>query len=251
MTLTRATNKTFHVRERADALRSTGLRCVRNILLINTMLAAGIALASCMTAVPAGPYSSEQLAAVREPLKLALKNFVDAATVDENYRVLGFRTAAEAKSSELGDPIAIYIVPLEKLRNYSALADPRELLTGGDRLTYPVLTRNAVRSSLTMAKVNGAWIYAKAGSPKFARRFFTLRSRDEVVSRVAADEYIEVSIPALNLIFLGRESGASLTLIPSEDYQGFGMRTGSSYPANMVFARLAAVARTQKSGPFN
>jgi len=194
--------------------------------------------------------ASNSLAA-KSAAPVALQRLAAAAASTENYRLLGFSSTEEAKSSSLGEPILLYDVPLDKLRSFPVRGDPGSLLVGGNRLLYPVLSNHQVRSSVTIAKVNGTWMPVSSGRPKFAASIFGTRSRDAAKAGVPETSYIEISIPALNLEFLGRVSGKNLFLIPIRDYQALGLSAGQAYPESYVFARLAAVARINNNGQFN
>lgn len=178
-------------------------------------------------------------------------NRLAAAASTENYRLLGFRSPEEAKSSSLGTPVLIYDVPLDKLRSFPVMGESISLLVGGNRLLYPVLSNLEVRSSVTVGKVNGTWTPLSSGRPKFAASIFGARNSDATKAGMPETSYIEISIPALNLEFLGRVDAENLFLIPIRDYQALGLSAGQAYPGREVFARLAAIARRQNTGQFN
>jgi hypothetical protein len=107
-----------------------------------------------------------------------------------------------------------------------------------------------VRSSLTLANLDGKWTYVASGRPKLTATIFALRSADAAKAGIAVSSYVQILVPALNFQFLGRLSGKNLMLIPIRDYQMLGMSAGHAYPADMIFLRLAAAARIT-SGPYN
>jgi hypothetical protein len=189
--------------------------------------------------------------AAKPAASAALSRIATAATSAENFRLLGFETTEEAKSATLGEPILVYDVPLNKLQGFSPSEPSGSLLAGGNRLLYPVQLNQQVRSSVTVANVNGEWTPVSSGRPVFAASIFGLRTSDAAKAGVPVTSYIEVSIPALNLEFLGRVSGKNLYLIPIRDYQGLGLSAGQAYPEVELFARLAAVARMGNNGPSN
>jgi hypothetical protein len=181
---------------------------------------------------------------------VALTHLVLAAADAQNFKLLGFHSTEEAKAATLGSPILVYYVPLDKLRMYSPNADPTSIFAGGEQLLYPVLLGQTVRSSVTLAKMNGQWMHVMSGRPIFSATIFAARENDAAKTKAAQTSYVQVSVPALNLEFLGRASGSTFLLIPLRDYPSLTLRTGQSYAANAVFVRLAGLARISNRGQF-
>jgi hypothetical protein len=245
---------------RAEIGGAAILRRVAGVFALSVAVAAGSNAVAAVTAAPAKAVAFAQ--AVDKSIQsrtleakpvapVALSHLVAAAADTQNFKLLGFNSTDEAKTATLGTPLVVYYVPLDKLRTYTAMADPVSLLAGGDRLLYPVLLGRTVRSSVTLAKVNGAWTHVISGRPLFAATIFTARSDDAAKSRVLETRYVEVSVPALSMEFIGRAGGTGLVLIPLRDYPALALMGGQTYSAADVFQRLSAVARRNNTGASN
>src|SRR5262245_13345700 len=73
-----------------------------------------------------GDRDSKSRAASSEPLpaaKLALSSLRNLVSVDEqNYKRVGFDSVAQVEKATLGQPLDVYLVPLDKLREWNGEA---------------------------------------------------------------------------------------------------------------------------------
>ena len=165
-----------------------------------------------------------------------------------SYKSLGFNSADEAKSAVLGDPTLSYYVRLDRLREYQAGADPNALLAGGgEKIVYPVLIGQDVRSSVILEKSGGAWKAASFGGAAFSKLFFGARAAKQ--PGAPGGSYFVVSVPALALNFLGSKAGGTFTLESLADDRASGVRAGTVRPAGEVFTSLVPVARAYNGLP--
>src|SRR5947207_1491659 len=74
-----------------------------------------------------------------------------------NFAELGFPSTNEIASAGLGDPLIIYKIRLDYLRNYTTNVGLANLSVELNKVTFPVVVGPNVRSSLTLAKINGIW----------------------------------------------------------------------------------------------
>src|SRR5262249_27364332 len=83
---------------------------------------------------------------------------------DQNYRALGFESADEVKEAQLGQPLAVYYVGLEKLKAYREGTDVNSLLAPYAETIYPVTVRGNVRSSVTIVHKDAGYEPASFGN---------------------------------------------------------------------------------------
>jgi hypothetical protein len=135
----------------------------------------------------------------------ALDEFQELVTVD-NYRSLGFDAVDDVKRAQLGRPLKVAYIDLSALRAYAPGGDTSRLLTKTNATVYPVVVNGVVKSSVTIAPADGGFEPARFGEGAIARRLSGYRRAPSE----GADMMVQV--PALNLVFLGRNSGGKLLL---------------------------------------
>jgi hypothetical protein len=216
---------------------------------LGIVFAAALATASCSGAAQGGggqkaPVSPDaQTAATR-----ALETLRKLVTAD-NARDMGFAEPGEAASATLGNPVRVQMVRLDALRQYQAGADPASLLTEANRIIYPVMVRDQVKSSVIVEGSGSEWKPSSFGGPHLVGQL--ARYRTDVTGRpnVAADSLTVVHVAALNLYFLGYRMDGRLMLTPLENHPDYKLEAGSSLPADQVFAVLAPIARNYNGLP--
>jgi len=60
-------------------------------------------------------------------------------TKQKNYREMGFESLNELKRMNIGEPLQVFIVRLDHLKEYKKGGDPNKMLSGGNHVIYPVL----------------------------------------------------------------------------------------------------------------
>jgi hypothetical protein len=166
-------------------------------------------------------------AEARPTAQLALAN-ITANTAPGRQRMLGFRSVEEAKSIVLGDAVAVYYVPLDKLKTYVAGSDAKALLYGGNELLYQVMAGTEARSSVTVEKVNSVWKVTTMGRPALAKTLFSMRNENAQKPKTGTTSYFEVFVPALNLRFLGHLLESQFFLVPMKSDVTLDFRAGKA-----------------------
>lgn len=168
----------------------------------------------------------------------------------ETYKRLGFDTPEEVQKAELGTPMRVFMVRLDRLREYRAEANPMELLDDTHEIRYPVVVGGQVKSSIVMHEVEGKWQLAKFGRPLLTRVLTEQVRRRNERMRTPEESFFEVKIPALNLYFVGREEDSHLTLTSAAANPKYEVKEGEEVGADKLFSRLAQQARELKTGPY-
>jgi hypothetical protein len=173
-------------------------------------------------------------AAAMEGLQ-AFRGLVD----DQNFRELGFESREEVGSATLGEPIRVFIVRLDRLKEFQDTSDARALLTDTRQLIFPLAAGGQTRSSITVADQNGRWAAASFGGPNLAKQLTAARSN---VGGAASLMYVKV--PSLNAYFVASEAeGGELMLTALNDVPNLQLRQGARMTAKDAFAALVPAAR--------
>jgi len=165
-----------------------------------------------------------------------------------NYRAMGFDSVGDVGAAVLGDPLVIFYVRLDLLREYQAQSDPRALLGGGERVLYPVLVRGQTRSSITVAHEGGSWKGVSFGGANGARLAWKILSESSKGANPAPPHFL-VEVLALSVHFLGFEQSGKLMLVPLLNDPQQRWKAGVPRVANEVFAQLVVDARAYNGLP--
>jgi hypothetical protein len=170
-----------------------------------------------------------------------LHDLANAPGVAETFGIQG----ASLQSSELGIPLAVFVVPLDSLRPYRphrpyALQDSASLLVDGKRVLYPINVADSARLYVAVQRRGSVWRRAETGGASYAQLLFglrdSLRTHDPAHPRMFL-----VDIEHTDLSFLGLLTPSRFDLIAlSDDRQGRWTR-GARLPASVVFAALASL----------
>jgi hypothetical protein len=164
----------------------------------------------------------------------------------ENARSLGFESPAQVSSAKLGEPLRIYFVRLDQLREYAPGHDPNTLLSGSDKLLYPVTTDGTVRSSVIVEKYKNVWRGTSVGNPPLARS--ATRARD-AARRASVDDTFLVHVAALNMYFLGARVSGQLKLGALIEDKRVRLAIDELVPAEHVLEQLVPIARAYNGLP--
>jgi hypothetical protein len=218
-------------------------------------LAAAV-LASCATSAAAQAGPAAPGAAAPLPLeeatrvaRAALPTFRELVAAQKNAREMGFESADELARAELGDPLPVFLVPLDQLRRYERGTDPGALLAPAPRVLYPVTVERQVRSSLAVIRTEKGLQASSFGSPNRTRLIDRARGASMERTRLPAAAYFEVDVPALNLVFVGHREEQRLMLTPVISDRLAGLEAGATQPAEQVFSALVPAARAQADAP--
>jgi hypothetical protein len=161
-----------------------------------------------------------------------LKSLINPA----NSRLLGFEQADDARVAQIGKPIDIYSIGLNKIRAYKPGDPVSPLIRRLDSRIYPLSVSGTVRSSLVVSRVKdtGTFTTTAYGLVKL----ITL-----VMKYKKSESDFVVWLPALNLHFLGDHPDETLKLTPLATRDLYGLKEGVPVQAAVVFALLAQQAR--------
>lgn len=196
-------------------------------------------LASCATQQSARPPQSASAADAASNGLSTLRSLVKA----NNFRSMGFESLEEVQSASLGEPLLVYMVRLDQLREYQPGGDPEKMLGEIGQQLYPVLVNGAPRSSVLVAKQGDQWSPVSYGGANLVKALGQRRSEHAASQKTAAPAYFEVHVAALNMYFLGFREEGKLMLIPLVDDPQYKFAAGTPVPAADAFAALVPAAK--------
>ena len=208
-----------------------------------------------LVAVAAGPVSGQErqdtvLAAARESRAAAMAGLDTLrALAREHYSTLGFSGVEQAAGASLGEPLVEFFVRLDSLQAFSNAKKAASLLSGGDKVMYPVLAGDATLSSIEVERGKGGWRPVAYGGSTLAGAISQQRDQLVATTHRSPGEYFLVRIPALGLIFLGADSAGTLMLSPLLDDPQGRWKAGATLAADSVFSQLVAEAKASKGLP--
>jgi len=168
----------------------------------------------------------------------------------ENFNELGFGSAEEARSATLGTPLQVFLVGLEPLRYYVPGSDPNALLRDVHHWTYPVMVKNQIRSSITVAQQDGKWSAVRFGDAPLSKEIGQILSKRVAVPPAPVDDQtILVHIAFLNAYFIGQKSEGKLMLTNVTPLSVPGFEKTVTMPAEEVFEILIPIAKETEDLP--
>jgi hypothetical protein len=230
---------------------------MRKVRLLETLpvapLAAGLLASLLLTgcggaAQTGGEQKAPVLPDAQTAATRALEPLRKLVTAD-NARDMGFEDVSEVANAALGEPIRVQIVRLDALQQFAPGADPGQLLTEANRVIYPVVVRNQVKSSIIVEGSGGQWKFTDFGGPRLVRQVSQFRTDVTERLKPAPDSLTVVHVAALNLYFLGYRVDGRLMLTPIETHAEYKLEAGSSLPADQVFTALAPFAKSYNGLP--
>lgn len=123
----------------------------------------------------------------------ALKQLVTA----DNAKTIGLQSVDEARDAALGKPIARKVIGYNNLVDAKADTPIAQLFTSEEVVIYPVVVKDAMRSSVSIAKAGERWQIASVADGYWGA---LLSATPELASR---QDVQLISIPGLNLEFFG------------------------------------------------
>jgi hypothetical protein len=175
----------------------------------------------------------------------ALVTFRKLITKD-NYKNLGFDSVEEAAGAQLGAPLAIFFVRLDRLRDYQPGSDPNTLLSDSAQVYYPVLVKEQVRAAIVLEMADGKWKAPRLGNAGLAKQI----SRVQKEAAAPSEPDMIVQVPALGIYFIGRRGAdKKLTLIPLATDPRYNLKATAEQPAEEVFAKLVPFAKSHNGLP--
>jgi hypothetical protein len=160
----------------------------------------------------------------------------------QNYRGMGFDSIDQVSRAQLGAPLAVSNIGLDRLKQYQPSADPATLLVPSNEAVYPVVVDGTVKSSLTIIRKGNGYVPAAFGNGDLSKRLGRYRQA------AGADAFI-VRVPALNFYFLGHRAAEGLFLTPLVSDPRLKLAEGRPQSANQVLAQLVPIARAYNGLP--
>ena len=149
--------------------------------------------------------------------------------------------------SSLAEPLHVFVVSLDQLREYQAGRDPNALLSDANQVHYQVNVGDQARCSIVVESVDGKWRSASVGNAGLAKQLSVVR-KSTVAPASLADTIVQVR--ALGVYFVGsRGADNKLMLTSLVDTQAANLRAGATQSADEVFAALAPLARKYNGLP--
>lgn len=178
----------------------------------------------------------------------ALANYVNFALNEENAAKFGFKDLREAQTATLGDPLRVYTIALDSLKEYSSETAVRSLFSESSKLYYPVTINNEVRTKLEIVNIKGEWVAGEFGGTDAVKIVEDTRVRTpELLAARDVTRYrspILVEIPILHVSLIYVETPDQGFFIPALQQPGrYGLENGTLYPAERVLSVLSEVAQ--------
>lgn len=148
---------------------------------------------------------------------------------EHNYKNLGFQNIYEVKQAQLGQPLDVYIIGLEKLKEYQTGQDPSSLLTPSSETIYPVTVDGSVRTGVTIVHKEQGYESSSFGKADVVKRLAAYRQ---------SPAEFAVRIPAFNLYFVGRHVAKRVVLVPIANNPRLKVQEGEATPLEAVMDQL-------------
>ncbi len=148
---------------------------------------------------------------------------------EQNYKSLGFLTIGEVQQAELGEPMEVYNMGLEKLRSFRAGQDPNSVLMLSVETIFPVTVGSEVRTGVTISHREQGYEASSFGNADVVRRLAGYRQ---------SPKEFAVRIPALNMYFVGRHVETCILLMPIINDPRLKLQAGETAPLEVVVKQL-------------
>ncbi|HVW76539.1 MAG TPA: hypothetical protein VHB45_02925 [Alloacidobacterium sp.] len=148
---------------------------------------------------------------------------------EQNYKSLGFQSLDEVKQAQLGQPMEVFNIGLDKIKSYQAGEDPNQLLTASAETIYPVTVSNAVRTGVTIVHKERGYEPSSFGNADIVKRLSAYR-------QTTAD--FVARIPAFNMYFIGRHVDTRVVLVPIVSDPRLKVQAGEATPLEVVIDQL-------------
>jgi hypothetical protein len=206
----------------------------------------GLIVISFLLAAP-GCRSGEEGATPTFPEAATAAEHFRSLITKDNYKKLGFDSLEESAGAQLGAPLPIFFVRLDRLREYQPGSDANTLLSDSAQVHYPVLIKKQVGAAVIVQKADGKWKIASLGNAGLAKQISQVQQKAAAPS---GEPDMIVRVPALGIYFIGRRGAdKKLILIPVADDPRYNLKSTAEQPAEEVFAKLVPFAKTHKGLP--
>src|SRR5262245_15138226 len=87
---------------------------------------------------------------------------LSSLVTEDNRKTMGFDSLAEVGAAALGDPIAVFMVRLDQLKQYKG-EEASRLLVDLQTFVYPVHVAGRPRTTVEVSRTPGGWEVARIG----------------------------------------------------------------------------------------
>jgi len=162
---------------------------------------------------------------------------------EQNYRSLGFESLDEVKEAQLGQPMAVSNIALDKLKSYRQGTDANTLLAASPETIYPVTVRGSVRTSVTIVHKEAGYEPASFGNAEIVKALVRYRQPD-----AGPNEFV-LRIPAFNMYYVARRVENRLTVIPIVEDPRVKAKAGEPIPVETLLDQLRPLADSYNGLP--
>jgi len=148
----------------------------------------------------------------------------------------------------LGPSVEVFVVGLQSIRQRRCEELPIHCLRDVSTYLYPVIYRGSPEFLLRVGKRHGIWYVKSFGEMAHAQavgNMQVLSGRHEELSQ----DWFEVHVPALNLVFLGSRFENDLMLVPLQTVREWGLIRGERLDAREAFRRILPAALSHNGLP--
>ncbi len=146
-------------------------------------------------------------------------------------------TEDEAAKTARGAKLKVYILGLDKLKDFKSGDKPKKILIDTKEIVYPLYVGNVLKSSLSIRKRSGGWKDASMGGTEI-HSLEPVRTAHAKANNIKVKSYFIVRVPAMYLSFLGYDKGSDLYLIPTHKHPDVELEIGKSIPAADVYIKI-------------
>jgi hypothetical protein len=148
---------------------------------------------------------------------------------EHNYKALGFQSVEEVQQAQLGQPIEVYNMGVEKLKGYQTGQDPNSLLTPSSETIYPVTVGGSVRTGLMIVHKEQGYESSRFGDADVVKRLAAYRQDPREFA---------VRIPGFNMYFVGRHVETRVMLVPIANDPRLSVQAGDAAPLEVIVDQL-------------
>ena len=161
---------------------------------------------------------------------------------DQNFRALGFESLDQVKQAQLGAPLQMFDIGLDKLKGYRAGTNADTLLTQSSKTVYPITVNGEVKSSVMINHNESGYQPSNFGNADIIKSLSRYRRAD------SGNDFI-VRVPAFGIYYLGRHVENRLLLVPIISDPRLKVKTGEPVPAETVIEQLVPLANAYNELP--
>ncbi len=151
--------------------------------------------------------------------------------------------SAAKQNLTLGTPVYDYFIRLDEFKEWDG-KDPSKPLHSSDEIIFPIQADGTIASEVTIASRGGQWKWAAFGPSNEAQlrsRYFNFAKSQ--VPGTNEPNVFQVTIPAMNLIFLATAARDVLLFTPIRTWEDLGLIAGKAEQAREILLRVQPTAK--------